>query len=582
MKMHANKVKISQFSAVIIALSLIEAAGCGGGGSAVRQGATTPLAGDTRVYGSVSVRAAGTPNDVIEAQGEDGVTFVGVGGTRYDRIQATVPDLLDSANANGPQLLYTASVNGTIQTLIRNADGTGTSTFVNGPNGEGGYPLDVAYDRYGGEAVTLPQLSPDGTRVLYVAPGTSGDTNDKDIYLANADGTGTPTNLSQNAARDDSPQWSANGKKVVWLRRVYRSDVPEQGGCGGAVGGCTPQPGTELGGGPYYQSVMVRDVQTFSPEVSLSPLGGAAESFPVLSPDGTHAAWIGTRNFNPDVLTRPTDGSTPEVTLNGSTPVYPVSPPAFSPNGNSVAWGGFNVVPIGQRSAGTIWARNADGSGELRLVTQDTNALYPAYHFAPAWSPDGTRIAYIRSGDVTELLVKNADGTGSSSQIAHSPSIYLTGAFAPSWSPDGTLLACSEFGSLGVYSVTSPGRAVALPTVPDNQFSIRDVRFAGFIPTPQTAPSLFRRARPFVGDNGYLETTAVGFLNAYQNDTLKSVLVFDAQKDGQPSTAVHVNFLRRVLKRPRRSHLRCPPKSMGTGPSRTKSFLMAFLPGFRF
>ncbi len=46
---------------------------------------------------------------------------------------------------------------------------------------------------------------------------------------------------------------------------------------------------------------------------------------------------------------------------------------------------------------------NADGSGQRRL----------AYGAQPLWSPDGQRIAFVRSGRlVGGLYVMNADGSG--------------------------------------------------------------------------------------------------------------------------------------------------------------------------
>jgi hypothetical protein len=59
----------------------------------------------------------------------------------------------------------------------------------------------------------------------------------------------------------------------------------------------------------------------------------------------------------------------------------------------------------------------------------------------PAWSADGTRIAYSRDGQV---YVANADGSG---EVAIGP------GSAPSWSPDGTALAVSRADGLGILQI---------------------------------------------------------------------------------------------------------------------------------
>lgn len=70
-----------------------------------------------------------------------------------------------------------------------------------------------------------------------------------------------------------------------------------------------------------------------------------------------------------------------------------------------------------------IWVINPDGSGQRRLTDNGG---------APAWSPDGMKIAFERAGDV---WVMNADGSNLQQITTHS----ATDA-RPSWSPDGAHL----------------------------------------------------------------------------------------------------------------------------------------------
>jgi Tol biopolymer transport system component len=71
---------------------------------------------------------------------------------------------------------------------------------------------------------------------------------------------------------------------------------------------------------------------------------------------------------------------------------------------------------------GKLYVVNADGSG-LRLVARDASIAA-----APAWSPDGRKIAFQRDG----IHVVNADGSGLQ---------RLTSGGRPSWSPDGQKIA---------------------------------------------------------------------------------------------------------------------------------------------
>ncbi len=76
--------------------------------------------------------------------------------------------------------------------------------------------------------------------------------------------------------------------------------------------------------------------------------------------------------------------------------------------------------------------------GEIRNITQSQGVR----ELSPAWSPDGSSIAYLSdvSGEY-ELYIRNADGTGTPRQITRGNDAWL---FAPVWSPDGAKIAIAD------------------------------------------------------------------------------------------------------------------------------------------
>jgi len=94
--------------------------------------------------------------------------------------------------------------------------------------------------------------------------------------------------------------------------------------------------------------------------------------------------------------------------------------PCFSHDGTKIAF----------HWAANIWVMNNDGTDKQQLTTLGQN-------FTPAWSPDGTKIAFMsnRTG-IFQIFVMNPDGTGQTNISSSSSTDVL-----PAWSPDGTKIA---------------------------------------------------------------------------------------------------------------------------------------------
>lgn len=119
-----------------------------------------------------------------------------------------------------------------------------------------------------------------------------------------------------------------------------------------------------------------------------------------------------------------------------------------SPNGQIayVACGPSNI-PFGQPTQCDIWVMNADGTGQVNL----TDTL-DQYEYAPAWSADGTRIAYA-SQFTGELFVMDANG-------ANKTLVATGGANAPTWSPGGLQLAFVRNGDVVVVDLTTGSEVI--------------------------------------------------------------------------------------------------------------------------
>ena len=138
--------------------------------------------------------------------------------------------------------------------------------------------------------------------------------------------------------------------------------------------------------------------------------------------------------------------------------------PALSPDGSRIAFssnleGTFDIYVIG-----------VDGAGRRRVTTGGGSSIQPESvpidDSEPAWSPDGSRIAFARGFDATgngvfvqtcaewsDILVVNVD-------VSDPSEVNLTNGehgTDPAWSPDGRRIAfaSSRAGNFDIYTMSS-------------------------------------------------------------------------------------------------------------------------------
>jgi Tol biopolymer transport system component len=223
---------------------------------------------------------------------------------------------------------------------------------------------------------------------------------------------------------------------------------------------------------------------------------------------------------------------------------------AWLGDGSRLLYGGST------RDHSDLWAMAADGSGQHRL-TSNGHAIS-----SPAWSADGTKLAYATAGFTGGLCGYCGGSVGVADAEGHQLSL-VPGAIAgqesadgtPAWSPSGAQLAVTNDYNAGVYAVglDGSGRTRLAPDAagspawsPDGTTvayvanfgggAIWEVDPSGANPRPLLAPSLKAFSLAWSPDGKQLAfSTATGVYVAAVDGSSPPLQVAAAKTPGRPS-----------------------------------------------
>ena len=272
------------------------------------------------------------------------------------------------------------------------------------------------------------QSLPAGETIGYVAP-------DSGIYVLGL-ANGAKIMVIGGVAPSAEPDWSPDGRKIafvgsgdsIWVMKADGTGGrPLQSGEAGAYSPDWSPDGEKIafssysgGGNPDLQ---IMDVADSERETITDETEGVGDFHPGWSPDGERIVFMKQGGSSEAVQGIPVneiyitdaDGSHQNRLTRGAGDAHP----AFSPDGTKIAF-------VSRRDSDPgIYVMNADGTNVEKLADGATD------NTTPSWSPDGERVVFGSEGALgTEIRVVNADGTGERS-VTDPP----TEGIDPTWLP---------------------------------------------------------------------------------------------------------------------------------------------------
>ncbi len=242
-----------------------------------------------------------------------------------------------------------------------------------------------------------PAFSRDGTRLAWRQYDDLADQEAADAVVANADGSNT-IEIARSVKGLSHIAWSPDGRFVAFSGSI--DGGPESGWIAPSDGSAPPQP---------FTSVTGAWDPTWSPDGNRLAIGADPGLLYVINRDGS----------NPVQVNR---GTYKEIGERGEIAEW-------SPDGAHLL---FTAVDL--NDSHQVYVVGLDGSPEKEL-SHNTETARDA-----SWSPDGSLIAYMRTGNGSGPVVVISDITATRIRVL----VGAYGWFQPIWSPDGTKVVVTD------------------------------------------------------------------------------------------------------------------------------------------
>lgn len=319
------------------------------------------------------------------------------------------------------------------------------------------------------EPVASEELDDRPLRIGYMA-NAQGERN-WEIFVADADG-GNAENISNNPGFDGFATWSPHSERLTWITDRFGE-------------------GAEV-------VIAESDGNRFA---NVSNQVNTDDFSPVWSPNGQFLAYGSNRFGDGEVFVSLPDGTAYNISDSESDDLFFDWSPSCATIQASDDWSSCQILFGSNRNQGansfgdalTLYSVNADGSNFNFVRDVDLQASEAAY------SPDGSKIAFLRSDRATETIDLYLYDLESQEETRLTNDEIIKNSFA--WSPNGDLIAFvalipnesdpTQQDPNDIYTVSVPDGTVTLLTEPDS----RDALNADFAWSPNGQQILFSTVR---------------------------------------------------------------------------------------